>query len=211
MPDDFLVLNIKEYLQRGERGEHLLRRIFSTFSCKKNIDVERFLVNQAIAFAKKNQSVTYLVFSLDKSQMLGYFTLAVKPIAVNSHLFSNTMKRKIQRVSEAPNANGDYLLAAYLIAQVGKNFQNGAAEKRQKRRIDSPQGEPILLFCTVFPAFPTILTNTLVGYMMKVPRTGRNAPGIGEGKWMSKKRAAVGAALRQNRVETRSIHASCTG
>lgn len=47
MPDDFLVLNIKEYLQRGERGEHLLRRIFSTFSCKKKNGFKRFALRRA--------------------------------------------------------------------------------------------------------------------------------------------------------------------
>ena len=58
MIDDFLIVNIREYLRQGEDGEDMLRRVFSTFSCEKNADVERFLVQQSIEFTKKNQSVT---------------------------------------------------------------------------------------------------------------------------------------------------------
>lgn len=43
--------------------------------------------------------------------------------------FSNTMKRKIARVSELDEENGTYTLSAYLIAQLGKNFTNGNNEK----------------------------------------------------------------------------------
>ena len=44
MIDDFLILNIREYLRQGEDGEDMLRQVFSTFSCEKNADVERFLL-----------------------------------------------------------------------------------------------------------------------------------------------------------------------
>lgn len=30
-------------LKQGESGENILKQIFSTFSCSKNLDVERFL------------------------------------------------------------------------------------------------------------------------------------------------------------------------
>lgn len=39
------------------------------------------------------------------------------------------MKRKIARVSELDEENGTYTLSAYLIAQLGKNFKDGANEK----------------------------------------------------------------------------------
>lgn len=93
------------------------------------MDVERFLKEQAIEFTKKNQSVTYLVFSNDDVQLVGYFTLAIKPISVNADAFSNTMKRKIARVSELDEENGTYTLSAYLIAQLGKNYNAGANER----------------------------------------------------------------------------------
>lgn len=129
MINDVTVFNIREYLSvRDDRvlGEEELCKILSEFSCKKNSDVERFLKEQSIEFTKKNQSVTYLVFANQDAALVGYFTIAIKPISVNADSFSNTMKRKIARVGELDEENGTYTLSAYLIAQLGKNFANGA-------------------------------------------------------------------------------------
>ena len=128
MNEEFFILNIREYLRQGEGGEDLLKQVLSTFSCKKNVDVEKCLLNQGVDFTKKNQSVTYIVLTAKSGLMVGYFTITVKPISVNGAGFSNTVKRKIARVSEQDPVNGTYSLAAYLIAQLGKNFSNGANE-----------------------------------------------------------------------------------
>ncbi len=127
MINGLTVLNIREYLSAKddqELGEEALKELLSEFSCIKNADVERFLKVQAIEFTKKNQSVTYLVFSNDDATLMGYFTLTIKPITVNAESFSNTMKRKIARVSELDEKNSTYTLSAYLIAQLGKNYSN---------------------------------------------------------------------------------------
>ena len=129
MHDDFLILNIREYLRQGQSGEDLLQQVFSTFSCDRNSDVERFLLEQSINFTKKNQSVTYVVLTPEEGQIIGYFTITIKPITVNGDSFSNTIKKKIARVSEQDEESGNYSLSAYLIAQLGKNFKNGANEK----------------------------------------------------------------------------------
>lgn len=129
---DVTVFNMREYLSgKDDRvlGEDALQQIISEFSCKKNPDVERFLKEQSIEFTKKNQSVTYLVFANEDAALVGYFTLAIKPISVNVSGFSNTMKRKIARVSECDKASSTYTLSAYLVAQLGKNFANGANER----------------------------------------------------------------------------------
>jgi hypothetical protein len=129
MFNDVSVFNIREYLSVSddkELGEEELRRILSEFSCNKNSDVERFFKEQSIEFTKKNQSVTYLVFENQTAELVGYFTLAIKPICIDASGFSNTMKRKIARVSELDEENGTYTLSAYLIAQLGKNFKDGA-------------------------------------------------------------------------------------
>jgi ankyrin repeat protein len=132
MLNDVTVFNIREYLSaKGDKdlGEDELRQILSEFFCDKNPDVERFLKEQSVEFTKKNQSVTYLVFSNDDVSLVGYFTLTIKPITVNAENFSNTMKRKIARVSELDEENGTYTLSAYLIAQLGKNYKDGVNEK----------------------------------------------------------------------------------
>lgn len=55
MLNDVTVFNIREYLSaQGDRdlGEDELRQILSEFLCDKNLDVERFLKEQAIEFTK---------------------------------------------------------------------------------------------------------------------------------------------------------------
>ena len=106
-----------------------LRQVLSEFSCEKNHDVEDFLKRQAIDFTNKNQSVTYLVFATDDAQLLGYFTLTIKPITVSGESFSSTVRRKLSRVSTLNEEDHTYSLAAYLIAQLGKNYTDGANEK----------------------------------------------------------------------------------
>lgn len=121
----FYAVNIREYLALGddpEAGEPALVKLLSGFSCPKNPDVERFLKKSAIEFTKKNQSVTYVVISVEDGGLLGYFTLALKPLTVRGEMVSNTTKRKLLRVSELDEDSGTYTMAAYLIAQLGKNY-----------------------------------------------------------------------------------------
>ena len=112
-----------------EAGEPALAELLSGFYCPKNPDVEQFLKKSAIEFTKKNQSVTYLVVSAEDVRLLGYFTLALKPLTVRGETVSNTMKRKLLRISELDEKSDTYTMSAYLIAQLGKNFsESGGTE-----------------------------------------------------------------------------------
>lgn len=125
--DKYSVVNIRKYLESDnpKLGEDDLVQILSEFSCTRNSDVERYLKNSAIEFTKKNQSVTYLVFSAEDGQLLGYFTIALKPLTVRGEAISNTVKKKLLRISELDEETQTYTMSAYLIAQLGKNFTNG--------------------------------------------------------------------------------------
>ena len=132
--DKFTVINIREYLKKNaddeeQFGEEALRQLLSEFSCERNQDVEDFLKRQAIDFTNKHQSVTYLVFATDDAQLLGYFALTIKPITVSGEPFSNTVRKKLSRVSTLNEEEHTYSLAAYLIAQLGKNYADGANER----------------------------------------------------------------------------------
>ena len=130
--EKFFYVNIRDYLILGndeEAGEPMLNKVLSGFSCPKNPDVEHFLKKNAIVFARKNQSVTYLVFSVESKKLLGYFTLALKPLSVRGEMISNTTKRKLLRISELDEKTDTYTMAAYLIAQLGKNYTNGENQK----------------------------------------------------------------------------------
>lgn len=129
--DKYLVINIRKYLESDDLrlGEEDLIQILSEFSCEKNPDVERFLKKSSIEFTKKNQSITYIVLSVEDGELLGYFTLALKPLTVRGETVSNTVRKKLLRISELDEETQTYTMSAYLIAQLGKNYTNGANEK----------------------------------------------------------------------------------
>lgn len=125
MDNNIIVTNIRDFLSKEsieKLGEEYLENVLSEFSCTKNLGVEHFLKMNAVEFTKKNQSVTYLVFTNDKKLLLGYFTLAIKPVSVNEAVLSKTMIRKIARIGKYDAKKGTYTFSAYLIAQLGKNF-----------------------------------------------------------------------------------------
>ena len=128
----YCVSNIRDNLcKAGEdtSKEQALQMAISRFSCPRNPDIERFLKNSAVEFTKKSQSVTYLVFSREDWELLGYFTLTVKPLTVEASKVSKTVVRKLERVSRLDETSQTYTTAAYLIAQLGKNY-TGGADKR---------------------------------------------------------------------------------
>ena len=127
----YSVINIRRYLNSDnpKLGESRLLQVLSGFSCPRNPDVERFLKKSSVEFTKKNQSVTYLVFDISSMVLVGYFTLALKPLTVRGETVSNTVKKKLLRVSEWDEKSDTYTMSAYLIAQLGKNFTNGADQK----------------------------------------------------------------------------------
>lgn len=66
------------------------------------------------------QAVTYLVLSLEDAELLGYFSITIKPLVVKAEPFSNTTKKKLARFSEIDKNGETYNLSAYLIAQLEK-------------------------------------------------------------------------------------------
>ncbi len=124
MSEQYYVVNIRVYLDKNKPtyiSEENLYTLLSDFECP-NPDVQHFLQHNAIEFTKKDQSVTYLIFNADDASLAGYFTLAVKPISINAGNISKTMAKKLARVSILDAASSSYTTAAYLIAQLGKNY-----------------------------------------------------------------------------------------
>lgn len=49
----------------------------------------------------------------------------MKPLTVRGETVSNTVKRKLLRISELDERSDTYTMSAYLIAQLGKNYTDG--------------------------------------------------------------------------------------
>ncbi len=125
----YSVINIRECLDNEQLGNEALTELISEFSCPLNPDVERFLREKASEFAKKHQAVTYLVLSSETAELVGYFSVTIKPLVVSTESFSNTIKRKLSRFGEIDEGTRSCNIAAYLIAQLGRNFNPHLKDK----------------------------------------------------------------------------------
>ncbi len=117
---DYSVVQILDLLENI--GEEEVAAILSDFSCDKNTEIECFIKNRALDFAKQKQSITHLVFDEDNGNMVGFFSLTHKPISVKDDILSATANKKIRKFSKYDEELGAYTLSAFLIAQFGKNY-----------------------------------------------------------------------------------------
>jgi len=118
----YSLINIKDMID--QLGDDKVNNIISLYSCPLNKDIEYFLHDKAIEFAKQGIAATHLVFTsyMDKPVLIGYFTLANKYIFVPKKGLSNTLKKRISKFGMRLDTG--YSLATPLIAQLGKNFTN---------------------------------------------------------------------------------------
>lgn len=103
-------------------GEEETKQDLNSFSCPLNPEIEQFLVNDAIEFAKRKMSVTYIVSDSEDGSILGYFTLANKALEIKESAVSKNLAKKVSRYGILDENEGTYTVHSYLLAQFGKNF-----------------------------------------------------------------------------------------
>ena len=130
------IYNIKNMIEKGD--EEVVKAVISSFSCAKtnedgttevlNPDIENFLLNNAIQFAKMKTAITYLVFDEVDAALLGFFTIAHKPLNIPADGISRKIKDKVKRFSAVNEESNSYDVSAFLLAQFSKNYavENGA-------------------------------------------------------------------------------------
>lgn len=124
---DEMVINILDMIENV--GDEAASHYLSSFSCKRkemerslNPDIEDFLKNSAVLFARQKVSVSYIVIDMADNSILGYFTIAHKALRVSAAGLSNTTKKKMERYATLDQPTNMYTLSAFLIAQFGKNY-----------------------------------------------------------------------------------------
>lgn len=115
---NFQVINILDMIEFV--GEDEVKSILSEFSCTKNPEIENFVKNNAVDFAKKKMSITYLVVDTTET-VRAIFTLTHKAIELTNENLSNTMRKRIQRYSRLDEKTDSFNVSAFLIAQFGKS------------------------------------------------------------------------------------------
>ena len=128
MTDNVFSINIRDFFG-SEDSMKSLQNYIASFSCPRNPSIERFLKTSAINFTKQDTSVTYLVFEKKDIEFVGYFSLTIRPIEVPADRVSKSIGRRLERAGRFDRQANIYNAAAYLIAQLGKNYTDGANER----------------------------------------------------------------------------------
>lgn len=124
------IYNIRDMLAQGE--EETLKTVIATFSSEKtkddgntevlNRDIEDFLAYNAIQFAKMKTAITYFVFDESDAALLGFFTIAHKPLNIPADGIARKIKDKVKRFSAVNEESNSYNVSAFLLAQFAKNY-----------------------------------------------------------------------------------------
>lgn len=125
MQDKYSVINLRYFLDAESPSyidETDLYSFLEEFKSPQNRDVEQFLHKNAVEFTKKSQSVTYLVLDNDSADIVGYFSIAIKPLTIRAKDISKTTAKKLSRVSILDEDYGTFMTSAFLLAQFGKNY-----------------------------------------------------------------------------------------
>lgn len=72
-------------------GEDAVKNILSDFSCPKNFEIESFVKQNALEFAKRKMSITYLVID-EEGQLAAIFALTHKAVQLTNEGLSGSMK-----------------------------------------------------------------------------------------------------------------------
>ena len=119
----YKLINLKTMIE--EIGEAKAQKALSDFTCDVNKDVETFLLDKAITFAKQNVSQTHIVMaSLNNNMVIaGYFALANKNIKVSEEKISKSLFKRICKFGSYDSVSKVCEVPALLIGQLGKNYK----------------------------------------------------------------------------------------
>ena len=118
--DRYETVNILDMLEAI--GEDALVAILSDFSCPKNPEIETFVRKNALDFAKKKISITYMVMDSTNGDLVSIFALTHKALEINCTGLSSTTQKKLSRYAQYDKKSKICSVSAFLIAQFGKNY-----------------------------------------------------------------------------------------
>lgn len=107
---EYTVANILDLLETV--GEDKVNFALSAFSCPRNEEIEDFIHNNAIDFAKKKMSITHLIFN-EEGEIAAFFTLTHKPSNVGYGLLNKTSQKKLSRYARLDVEIHAYSVSAF--------------------------------------------------------------------------------------------------
>ncbi len=94
-------------------------------------DVETFLHTKAIDFERSSLATTYLVFDEETNIMLGFFSLANKPLTMSEKNFDKLSNKQKKSLNKSGRRIGTkYQINSFLIGQLGKNYSEDVSNAK---------------------------------------------------------------------------------
>jgi len=120
----YKVIKLKELLE--ELGADKTQEFILGYKCPLNEDVERFLKERAVEFAKQSLAGIYFVFTAfqGKLVLIGYFALSNKNITIRKNSSSNSFWKRAKKFGTYDEVYQVVQMPVLLIGQIGKNFAN---------------------------------------------------------------------------------------
>ena len=120
----FKVISMESLLSGGEEA---VWEAIGEFSCRYNPEIDNYLRNRSVDFTRKSMTISHLVFDDAMGLCVGYVALTHKPVVFQADKLSGSQRKRIERFAKLDEDTGCYTVAAFLIAQIGKNYlaQNG--------------------------------------------------------------------------------------
>jgi len=117
----FHIVNVRRLIDQVP--ESRICAYLSFYSCPLNGDVEDFLINKSVDFAKQGIAQTHLVFneSDDAIDLVGFFALTIKTLNIPAIELTRIYQKRAGKFGVLTKDNC-YSIPMPLIAQFGKNF-----------------------------------------------------------------------------------------
>ena len=81
-------------------GEDETKNILSVFICQKNPEIENFVRNSAVDFAKRKISITYLFVDENIDKVYAIYAITHKVIEIDPETLSKTKIKQIEKFAE---------------------------------------------------------------------------------------------------------------
>lgn len=119
-------VNLRDILEN--QGEQVAVDLLSSYSCPLNPDIQKFARERSVEFSKKGIAQTHLVFADDGEalRLCAFYTLAFKVLTVPLGGLSKNTVKKLSRYGVTSSDRMRIEIPAPLIAQLGKNYEDGA-------------------------------------------------------------------------------------
>ena len=114
----------------------VVKEVLSSFQSIKEDephDVEVFLHRKAIDFEKTALASTYLVFDTETNILLGFFSLANKPLTMSKKNFDSLSRNQQKKLRQSGRTiETKFQINSYLIGQLGKKLFQRSSRSCQK-------------------------------------------------------------------------------